>query len=156
MTSNQLAYWSNQEKIRSNLALEAETRRHNQEQERIGYQQAAASMLGAQASAANAATNRMLYSESVRHNTALEGIQQYGAETSRFGTVVSALTGMQDSSTKAYEADTHRMSAESEISLTPYKKMEMSARSFKEATDAAVNLGKGALSIASALLGLGG
>lgn len=65
MTSNQLTYWANVERQRSNLANEAETQRsnlareqettrHNIEQERIGWQSSLASLIGAYASRASA------------------------------------------------------------------------------------------------------
>jgi hypothetical protein len=156
MTSNQLAYWANQEKIRSNKAIEAETMRHNLEQEKIGATQAAASMLGAQASASNANTNRLLYNESVRHNTALESIQDYGAKTQRFGSVVSALTGLSDTSTRAYEAETHRMGVEGDLSLVPYKQAQLTASAINQGAQAADTLIGAAGTVVSSLLGLGG
>lgn len=61
MTANQIAYGNLVETSRHNLAFEKETERHNKEQEAIGWQQAAASMLGAQAAMSQAeAAHRMV------------------------------------------------------------------------------------------------
>lgn len=54
MTANQIAYGQLVETTRHNTVFEKETERHNREQEAIGYQQAAASMLGAQAAMSQA------------------------------------------------------------------------------------------------------
>lgn len=68
MTSIQVDYWKNREAERHNMVMErltgesqAEVVRHNIQQERIGYAQAAAAQAQAWASQYNAETNRKLY-----------------------------------------------------------------------------------------------
>jgi hypothetical protein len=69
MTGNQIQYWANQEKIRSNKAMETENNRHNKEMERIDQLKANAQISSASAALMNA-------SENARHNVILESLQQ--------------------------------------------------------------------------------
>lgn len=145
MTSNQIAYWVNEEKKRSNLVMEAENKRHNLEQEKIGRSQAAASYLGAQASMMNASTNAANLAELQRHNLATEGTSQYGAETGRFSSVVSALLG-------TGELDVKRRSVSVQEELLPYQKAKYVTGSISDVAKSINPFG----SVVSSLLDVGG
>lgn len=115
MTSNQIAYWANQEKIRSNKVMEAETARHNKEMERVGYAGAAASQLGAQASMLNARNAQAALAETSRHNLAMEDYQSYSSYSGGMASLLQA----QSAVTRA-ETDRARYGLEKE--MLPYEK----------------------------------
>lgn len=82
MTSNQISYAAHLENVRHNLVGENqgqqsidEGKRHNKEQEAIGYINASAAQSQAASAAFNAQTNYSKYTESVRHNQTQEEIE---------------------------------------------------------------------------------
>lgn len=94
MTYNQISYAAHRENVRHNLVNEDqgqqsinENRRHNKEQEAIGYANASAALSQASSAAFNARTNQLKYEEDVRHNVEQEQIEagKFSASGKVFG-----------------------------------------------------------------------
>lgn len=94
MTYNQISYAAHRENVRHNLVNENqgqqsidENKRHNKEQEAIGYANASAALSQASSAAFNARTNQLKYEEDARHNVEQEQIEagKFSASGKFFG-----------------------------------------------------------------------
>jgi len=146
MTSNQIAYWANQEKIRSNKAQEAEMYRHNVEMEKVGYAGAAASRLGAQASMLGAQNARLALEETARHNAATEQYQSYSAYSGGMAGLLQA-----NAATTRAETDEKRYQLEQDMST--YDKWVKGTSAVKNVASSISDILKGVAGVGKSVSG---
>lgn len=138
MTSNQLAYWRNVETNRSNLAQEAETKRHNVEAERIGMAQVGASYAATAAQRAAIASNERIAAMNLEETRRYHDMSVASTNRGQTLSFVSAMYGSDTSyasnMARTQETQRHNMALESSEAA------RNSSSAFKNYTDAAATL----------------
>lgn len=125
MTANQIAYWGYHETRRSNKARERETHRHNKVVEReterhnrategIQYMQVVETR---RANIARETYNQQVLDETVRHNTEMEALGTYEAETQRTHLEAMDAEAVRHNQTVEMETSRHNIAMEEETAL---------------------------------------